>query len=383
MSSRAAEIGPARPRRVTAGRIAVAALLLVGGGLGAAVWLGLLGGETATAPMPRVEMAMPPPAVAIIPPPPPAPAAPAEPAPLVAVLPPPPAPPPRDRSTAQPLLPAPDPALVETGPNGPLPIISRDGRQPWRVYARPFDRGDKRPRIAIVVSGLGSSGAATETSINELPGAITLAFDPYSRRLPEWINLARATGHEVFLTLPMEPSDYPRQDPGPYTLLTSLDAKQNLARLDWLLSRVTGYVGVTNMMGSRFTTSQNDLAPILDELKRRGLMFIDARTSEQSIAGSLAQSMGLPRAVNDEMLDVEATRDAIDRHLSALEDLAKRGGMALGIGFVYPVTLERIALWSKTLDEKGIALAPASALAAVPTAPSPAAAPGQPKGKAK
>jgi len=268
----------------------------------------------------------------------------------VATLPPPPAPAPRDRASAQALLPAPDPALLETTPKGPLPIISGDGRQSWRVYARPFDRGP--------------SGAATETSINELPGAVTLAFDPYTRRLGEWIELARAAGHEVVLSLPMEPTEYPRFDPGPHTLLTSLSPKENLERMDWVLSRVTGYVGITNMMGSRFTTSEANLVPVFDELKKRGLMFVDGRPSEQSVAANVAQSMSLPRVISDQNLDEEATREAIDRHLGALEAQAKRSGSALGVGFAYPVTLERIALWTKTLDQKGLILAPVTALAA-------------------
>jgi len=348
--------------------IAIAATAIAGI---AALWLTGPREPKAAAAMARIELAMPPPPLppsppptpvaAVIPPPAPAPK-PAAVAPAI-LPPPPPAPSPRDRSTAQPLLPAPDPALVEHGPNGPLPIIGRDGREPWRVYARPFDRADKRPRIAVIVSGLGPSGAATETAINDLPGAVTLAFDPYARRLPEWIDLARAAGHEVLLALPMEPTEYPRQDPGPYTLLTSLAPKDNLERLDWVLSRVTGYIGVTNMMGSRFTASQSNLAPIFEELKKRGLMFVDSRASEQSVAGAVAQAMGLPRASNDETLDQEATRDAIDRHLAMLEQRARQRGTALGFGFAYPVTIERVALWAKALDEKGLALAPASALA--------------------
>jgi uncharacterized protein len=362
---------------VSRGRIAGALLLLaILGGAGFAWFWPASEAPPAPAKLAEVRVPMPaappPPAApkpvtATIPPPP---AAPAEP-PAAAPLPPPPAPPPRDRSSAQPLLPAPDPALVETGPHGQLPIIGRDGRQPWRVYGRPFDRADKRPRIAVIITGLGPSGAATETAVNDLPGAITLAFDPYSRRLGEWIDRARAAGHEVLLSLPMEPTDYPRQDPGPYTLLTSLSPKENLERLELVLSRVSGYVGVTTMMGGRFTTSQTNLLPVLDELKRRGLMFVDARASEQSIAGALAQSLGLPRVTADDQIDVEASRDAIDRHLQALEAFAQRNGAALGLGFAYPATLERVALWANTLDQKGIALAPASALAGLPGEPSP------------
>jgi polysaccharide deacetylase 2 family uncharacterized protein YibQ len=375
-------------RRVRSGRLAAVLLLLAIAGAAAFAWLWPGATKPRTTQLAEVRVPMPPappptaatkPVTAVIPPPPAAAAPAAAPAPLM----PPPPPPARDRSSAQPLLPAPDPALVEKGPQGVLPIIGRDGRQPWRVYGRPFDRADKRPRVAIIITGLGPSGAAAETAINDLPGAITLAFDPYSRRLGDWIDRARAAGHEVLLSLPMEPIDYPRQDPGPYTLLTSLSPKENLERLDLVLSRVSGYVGVTTMMGGRFTTSQTNLLPVLDELKRRGLMFVDARGSDQSIAGSLAQSLGLPEVAADAQLDAEASRDAIDHHLQELEADAQRNGAALGIGFAYPATLERVALWTKTLEQKGIALAPASALASLPAEPSPNRRPGAAKGAAK
>jgi hypothetical protein len=260
-------------------------------------------------------------------------------------------------------------ALLEPGPSGPLPIIARDGREPWRVYARPFDSGDKRPRIAIVVFGLGLSAAPTEASIKDLPGAVTLAFEPYARQLPDWAAAARAAGHEILLTLPMEPADYPRQDPGPYTLLTSVDAKENLRRLDWVLSRVTGYVGVANIKGARFIGSRSDLLPVLEEIRKRGLMFVEGRAAEQSAVDSLSAPMALPRVVSDRMLDADVTRETIDRQLSELEDVARRRGAALGVGYLYPVTVARVAAWAKTLEQKGLVLAPASALGVVPGAP--------------
>jgi polysaccharide deacetylase 2 family uncharacterized protein YibQ len=355
-------------------RLAAALLLLAAaGGVGVLAFGGHGGGDAVppaarklaevTVPMPP-PLAPPKPVTAAMPPAATAPAA--APAPQTAALPPLPSPPPREQSSAQPLLPAPDPALVETGPTGPLPIIGRDGRQPWLAYGRPFDRADKRPRIAIVITGLGLAGEATKTAIDALPPAVTLAFDPYTKRLGEWVARARGAGHEVLLSLPMEPVDYPRQDPGPATLLTSLSPRENLERLDWVLSRVSGYVGLTPMMGSRFTTSQTSLVPVMDELKKRGLMFVDGRASPQSVAGALAESLALPHVVADDTIDADATREAIDRHLAALETAAQRDGAALGIGFDYPSTLERVALWAKTLDAKNIALAPASALPALP-----------------
>jgi len=264
------------------------------------------------------------------------------------------------------LLPAPDPGLVANSPDGPLPIIGKDGRQVWRVYGRPFDAADTRPRIALVVTGLGLDHALSQAALDRLPGAVTLAFDPYADDLKNAFNQARTLGHETLLGLPMEPLDYPRQDPGPYTLLTSLDAKENVRRLDWVLSRVAGYVGVANIRGARFTGSRTDLLPVLEEIRKRGLMFVDGRPAEQSAADSLSEPMALPRVASDRRLDADVTRETIDRRLSELEDVARRRGTALGVGYLYPVTIERVAAWAKTLEQKGLVLAPVSALGAVP-----------------
>ncbi|HLJ19134.1 MAG TPA: divergent polysaccharide deacetylase family protein [Stellaceae bacterium] len=324
---------------------------------------------TPEAPIVAAQPAPPPPA------PPPAASAPApvippaaEPAQQATVPPAPPPPPkpapPASASKPEALPAAPDPSLVERTALGPLPMIGPDGRKPWQTYARPFDRADKRPRIAVLLTGLGLSGAATEAAINDLPGAVTLAFNPYAPKLDEWIGYARAAGHEVFLSLAMEPVDYPRVDPGPHTLLISLDRQQNLERLQWVLSRVAGYVGVVSAAGSRFTTSQGDLLPILDEIKARGLMFVDSHSTDNSVAGPLAKSIGLPRAVSDLSLDQQqASRDAIDQRLAQLEQAARQTGVAVGLGEVYPVTIERLAQWIPTLERKGIALAPVSATA--------------------
>lgn len=260
------------------------------------------------------------------------------------------------------LRPAPDPALVETTRLGPLPRVSPDGRKAWQTYARPFDAVNRRPRVAVIVSGLGLSGAATEAAIQRLPGPITLGFAPYAKGLPQWIALARAAGHEVLLDLPMEPVNFPTDDPGPRALMTNLTASQNQERLHWLLGRVTGYVGVVNRMGSRFTTSEPHVRPVLQELQQRGLLFIDSRSSLRSIAARMAREIGLPNAVNNRFIDAEASRDAIDMRLQEMERIAKSTGRAVGIASPFPVTINRLAQWAQSLDGKGLILAPVSAL---------------------
>ncbi len=261
---------------------------------------------------------------------------------------------------------APDPGLVQRSTLGMLPVIGSDGRKPWQVYARPFDQMDKRPRIAIVITALGLSSAATNTAIQALPGAVTLAFAPYADRLGEWIRLARAAGHEVLINVPMEPVDYPNYDPGPQTLLTSLTPEENRQRLIWTLSRVTGYVGVVDFMGSRFTMSRKHLLPVLDALNRRGLIFLDSRTAPRSQVGPIAREVGLPWAENSRLIDELASREKIDERLKQLEGLAKKKHFAIGMGSPYPVTLERLAAWIPGLKKRGIALAPITAMISRP-----------------
>ena len=140
--------------------------------------------------------------------------------------------------------PHPDEKLVEQSNQGPLPKIDEAGRQAWRVYAGPFNKSDTRPRIAVVVTHLGLSPQLTQRVISELPGQITLGFAPYARSLGDWIQQARDDGHEVLIGLPMEPSDYPRNDPGPNGLMLANSQEENIKRLNWVLSRASGYVGV-------------------------------------------------------------------------------------------------------------------------------------------
>jgi uncharacterized protein len=268
----------------------------------------------------------------------------------------------------------PDPALSEDSPDGKLPIIGRDGRQPWQVYARPFDAADKRPRVALVIAGLGLDAEASRAAIAKLPGAVTLGFSPYAHELPTWIGAARQAGHEVVLGLPMEPADFPRQDPGPGTLLTTLEPQQNLERLRAVLGRGAAYVGLVGIMGERFESERASLEPVLDEMKSRGLLFIDDHDASKSLAGPLGHDLGMAWAIADRTVDADPSSAAIDKALGELETIAAQDGAALGIGGLYPVTVERVLAWTAALDGKGLALAPSSAVATrqkLPTAPAP------------
>lgn len=232
----------------------------------------------------------------------------------------------------------------------------------WQRLARPFPEDETRPRIAVVVAGLGLSEAATTAAIQQLPAEITLSFSPYSNRLEEFVAMARAAGHEVLLDLPMEPASFPRDDPGPRALLTSLDEDANAERLAWTLGRADGYLGVATYMGSRFTTSPEDLRPVIEELGRRGLLLLDSRAAADSIAARLAAEAGVAHAINDRFIDNEASRVAIDGRLQQVERIARGSGAAVAMGYAYPVTIERLTAWARDLAGEGLALAPISAV---------------------
>jgi polysaccharide deacetylase 2 family uncharacterized protein YibQ len=261
-----------------------------------------------------------------------------------------------------PMTPAPAAGLIEESPRGPLPRIGADGRTPWQTYARPFFHDDKRPRIALVIGPMGISSNATSRAIEGLPGAVTLAFSSTADQLGIWVDQARRLGHEVMLDLPMEPADFPRNDPGPNTMLVSLDPDRNQQRLLSALGRVSGYVGVTSLSGSRFTGAPDSIRPMLGEVNRRGLMFLDALAEARSPAAREATKIGLPRAIGDGFIDAIPSKAAIETQLRNLEEAAWLDGAAVGIATPYPVTLDHLSQWIKTLEAKGIVLAPITAL---------------------
>ena len=266
------------------------------------------------------------------------------------------------RPAVPPLPRAPLAGLFERGPNGPIPIIAASGRTPAQAYARPFTPQAERPMVAIVIGGLGFNARTTTQAIDELPPEVTLSFVPYADNLQVWIDRARAAGHEVLLELPMEPFDPDADDTGPQTLLASASSQQNVTRLEQLLSRGAGYFGVTNYQGARFATSAQASAPVVQALRRRGLVFVSSGIGQRTALSVEAQRAGLPVTAADRLIDVRQEADAIDDQLLNLEALALQNHSAIGAGFAYPVTIEQVGRWAGDIASRGYQLAPASAV---------------------
>jgi polysaccharide deacetylase 2 family uncharacterized protein YibQ len=259
-----------------------------------------------------------------------------------------------------------DPRLLEQSRHGSIPRIASDGLRPSDVYARKPSAEKANPdgpQIAIIVGGLGVSATATANALSKLPGAVTFAFTPYGNELDMLVSQAREKGHEVLLQVPMEPHDYPDNDPGPQTLLSSLSAEQNVDRLHWLFSRMQGYVGITNFMGARFTASDHALAPVLRELSKRGLIYVDDGSSPRSQAGQIAGANKLPYVKADVVIDATPSAVEIDNALKRLETLARGRGVVVGYSSALPASIDRIAKWAKSAQGRGIVLVPVTAAA--------------------
>jgi polysaccharide deacetylase 2 family uncharacterized protein YibQ len=269
-----------------------------------------------------------------------------------------------DETMAPALIHAADPAMLEpskTFPGGMLPRIGADGRTPMRVYAAQAPPVDARPRVALLLSGIGMSETDSIDAIHATPAQVSLAVSPYSFRPERLLAEARLAGHETFVSLPLEPDRYPIDDPGDHAMLTGNAPGVNEQRLEWALSRFEGYVGATGalngMRGERFGAATELMLPLLRELASRGVMYIDPRP------GSPTPLPDSGRGI-DVVIDEPAVRTQIEANLAKLEQIARDHGSALGlVGMPRPVTLDRIAAWASTLAARGLVLVPVSALA--------------------
>ena len=262
-----------------------------------------------------------------------------------------------------------DARLLESSKHGMIPKIGPDGARASEVYARPVKPQAGRadgPRIAIVIGGLGIGANNTSEAFAKLPGTVTFAFTPYGTDLERWVARARGEGHEVLLQVGMEPFDYPDNDPGPQTLLTSATAEQNIDRLQWFMSRFQGYVGVSNLMGARFTANEQAFAPVLRDVAKRGLIYVDDGSSPRSLAAQMSTAGNAAFARADVAIDAVPAAAEIDAALTRLEAAAKSRGVAVGVASALPVAIDRIAQWAKAAEARGITLVPISNVAVKP-----------------
>lgn len=232
---------------------------------------------------------------------------------------------------------------------------------PWQQHAVAVEPSGGRPMIAIVLDDVGVNRRGARKAI-ALPGPLTLSFMTYARDLPAMTAEARQAGHELMLHVPMQPRR-DDLDPGPNVLRADLPPGELRQRLAWGLARFEGYVGINNHMGSRFTASPDGMALVMEEVRARGLLFLDSLTAANSVAGAQAAEAGVPYAVRDTFIDNEPDDlAAIHRQLALLEQRAREQGYAIGIGHPHDGTVTALEAWIPEMRERGFALVPISAI---------------------
>ncbi|MFN7056423.1 divergent polysaccharide deacetylase family protein [Hyphomonas sp.] len=241
------------------------------------------------------------------------------------------------------------------------------GRSPADLYARPFSNPEGRPVVSLVIGGLGINATQTLLAIETLPPDVTLSFAPDANRLDYWIRLAREAGHEVLIEVPMEAQAYDRLGMRRDTLMADAAPQANLQRLNQVLGRARGYYGVINYQGAKFAADPAAVEPVFRTLAERQLAFIDDGTLETAAFARAASTHGLRYVRASGAIDTRQTQQDIAGELMELEMLALQHGAALGAAFAFPVTIETASNWIEQLPEKGLILAPASAL--LPRAP--------------
>jgi polysaccharide deacetylase 2 family uncharacterized protein YibQ len=252
--------------------------------------------------------------------------------------------------------------------NIPAPVKTAANTWAGQQFSLTDAPSTSSPRVAIVLRGLGRDHRNSEDAVTKLPSAVSMAFMPYNGPSQQWSRKARELGHEVIIQLPLEPANYPNNNPGPETLLASSGADENIARLRSILSRFDNYNGVTNFLGGRLLQSPDALRPILETLKSQGLIYVGEANNSHLVVRRLAGEIGLRYGGADIVIDSRPTPDAIKKALDGLVVLARKKGSAIGIGYASQTTIEQVEAWSKTVSGSGVTLVPVGALAQAPGA---------------
>lgn len=250
--------------------------------------------------------------------------------------------------------------LVEESNFGPLPRIASDGRRPSREFSRPGAAPDGRPIVSVLVTGIGRKASETQQAFELLPPDISLAFDAYADNLAALTGQARRKGYEYFIEVPVEPFDFPANDPGPLALSVSAKSADNLTKLKLLMARTTGYAGLTISGRSRFASDPASIEPILAEAHNRGLLIFDPAASPVSKIPKLSRKTRTEWGMADRRLDLRPTDEGIALQLLEIERIALEKGQAIAATDAYPFALTRLANWVQSLEAKGLVLVPIS-----------------------
>jgi polysaccharide deacetylase 2 family uncharacterized protein YibQ len=214
------------------------------------------------------------------------------------------------------------------------------------------------PSVALIIDDLGYDKKIAQ-KFAQLDVTLTFSILPHSPFQKKIARLAQSKGLEIMIHMPMEPVEYPQVNPGPGTLLTSMSPDELISQLDQNLNTLPGVKGINNHMGSRLTSESTQMYQIFSILKKRGLFFIDSRTTAESLCEPSARLLQVPFAQRDVFIDHYIKPDFIRNQIKELIRIAKKNGEAIGIMHPHSTTLR--VLQEMMPDLKGqVRLVPAS-----------------------
>jgi polysaccharide deacetylase 2 family uncharacterized protein YibQ len=243
-----------------------------------------------------------------------------------------------------------------------IKVMDRTTHRLTFLYSKPSTLEMRlRPRVAIVIDDLGGETSVSQELLRwDLP--ITFSILPFLPHTKTLASEAQRKGKEIILHLPMEPHEYPSIKPGEGALLQKMDEEELRRQLARAIEAIPHIKGVSNHMGSRLMEDPEKMNIILSELKRRGLFFLDSRTTPQTMGLQTAQSLGLKAAERSIFLDHSRNEEDVKRQLEKLSRLALSKGKAIGIGHPHSSTIKSLKEMIPKMQEKGIEIVPLSEL---------------------
>ncbi|HEY9080729.1 divergent polysaccharide deacetylase family protein [Magnetovibrio sp.] len=261
----------------------------------------------------------------------------------------------------QAVAPTSPPVEVASAPP-PTADIPHDGDKPlWLRNALAFSAPQGAPMISIVIDDMGVDRKRSLHMWQDVPAPLTLSFMTYADDLPAQTQAARKNGHELMLHMSMEPSSA-TIDAGPNVLMTAMGSAEIRSLANWGMNRFEGFVGVNNHMGSRFTEDERAMRVVLEEIQKRGLMFLDSRTSSHTVGPKIARTLGMPALERNVFLDNDNVPEKVLKQLDEVERLARKYGHAIAIGHPRDATIEVLKTWIPKARERGLAIVPVSTL---------------------
>lgn len=223
-----------------------------------------------------------------------------------------------------------------------LPKISEKGEKSWETYGNSVDVQPNFKKVAIVIKGLGLDALSLEKIVKSFDSEISISLSPYTTNPGTKILQARQFGHETYVDLLLSSKDFLKSDSGPMSMSITISKEEALQRLKKSLSGGAPIGGVVVNDGIADVDNSELLTGLLQELRSRGLLMIDAThgTGLQKIIVP-----GLARRKADIVIDNDFRRESIAQKLQLAEDIAYNKGRVLLVVDPKPIVIMQIYEW--------------------------------------